>query len=139
MTPQSLNNLLKRHGFGSGVFADKNRLFDEDYTPVPKKDFGLARLYANNKMAWYFTDTDKHYLRADCNRFAWMWLGYFQEWFTKNRGYSNPAIGRCYGHWQGVAHSWAWVVVGNELEFINWGQVVSPSQVNYSGKGASAV
>ena len=137
MTHTELNRLLKSHDLGDD-FLEKNILFDEDFSSVSCADFQKAKTYANNKMAWYWTDQNKYYLLADCNRFSFMWLGHFQEWFTKH-DIRNPAIGRAYGIWERIKHAWAWADVDSKLVFINWGQEVTPTEVNYSGKGSIAV
>jgi hypothetical protein len=136
ITHKKLNSILKAHDLGDDFF-EKNFLFDEYFSPLSHEDFEKARVYANDKINWYFTDTQKHYLLADCNRFHWMWCGYFQEYCTQNDIY-NPAIGRAYGTWEGQGHAWAYVVI-DDLIFINYGQKVIPEEVNYSGKGSSSV
>jgi len=139
MTPESLNKLLQKYDLGDDFLEDDNRLFDGEFTDLNQTNLESACSYADNKMRWYFDDFQKYYLLADCNRFHFLWLAHFQEYCTRFVGITNPAIGRAYGLWQGQSHMWAWAVVGGELVFINWGQVVSPSQVNYSGKGSMAV
>ena len=137
MTSDELNRLLKRHDLGDD-FLEKNLLFDTEFFTLTSPYYLSAMMYANNKMAWYWDDQNKHYMLADCNRFHFMWLGHFQEWCTKHN-IANPAIGRAYGKWEGIHHAWAWVLVENELMFLNWGQEVKPSGVNYIGKGSVAV
>ena len=139
MTPKALNKLLQRHDLGDDLFEDENRMFDESFNAIPNKDSGLILSYANNKMGWYWKDFDRHYLNADCNRWHFMFLAHMQEWITRNRNYANPAIGRAYGLWEGQPHMWAWAVIGGDLKFINWGELVDPKNIRYSGKGSMAV
>ena len=135
MTADELNSLLKNHDLGDDFF-ERNLLLDTEFSSLSRADFESMRIYANNKMAWYWTDQDKHYLLADCNRFHFMWLGHGQEWCTKH-DIGNPAIGRAYGLWVGQPHMWAWAVVNNVLIFVNWGKEEQP--LKYSGKGSVAV
>ena len=137
MTPDTLNYKLQRLDIGDD-WLEKNWFFDTDFTSLTNDQFVLMRSYANNQMNWYWTNQDKHYLLAECNRFHFMWLGYAQVWCTQH-GIKNPAIGRAYGYWEGLNHMWAYVVVENEIVFINWGQEVKPANVRYDGKGSMSV
>jgi hypothetical protein len=135
MNSKDLNRILEEHDLGDDLFEDENRLFDKEFTPIPQHIFSAAMGYANEKMAWYWADQQKHYLLADCNRFHWMFLGHMQEFLTK-RGIRNPILGRPYGLWNGQPHAWAYAYT-DRLIFINWGNVEWPE--HYDGKGSSAV
>ena len=135
---KTLNAELKRLDLGDDFLENKNLLFDPQYTALTDAYFESACFYANNKMAWYWADSNKFYLLADCNRFHFMWLGHFQEWCTIHN-IANPAIGRAYGNWEKTPHAWAWVKKEDGLVFVNWGETVDPKTVTYDGKGSVAV
>lgn len=137
MKAKELNKILKDNDLGDDFFDEDNLLFDTDYTPVPTHDVSIAIKYASQKIDWYFTDFDKHYLRADCNRFHWMFAGYMQEWFVRNRSYPSPAIGMAYGKWEGQMHMWNYMVTEKGLIHINWTHI--EKRPNYSGVGSISV
>lgn len=136
MDYKGVDRLLRAHDLGDDWTDDKNGLFDHEFFFITRATFNGALKHANEKTAWYWTDHQKHYLLADCNRFHWVLLGHMQEYLTR-AGYKNPILGRAYGMWNGLPHAWGYAGVDGDLVFINWGKEEWPDK--YEGKGSTAV
>ena len=136
MTSAELNQRLRKADLGDDRL-EENLLFDTDFSSISRDDLILSVAYANKKMAWYWEDFEKHYLKNDCNRFHAMFLGHMLEWLARNREYESAYLGRAYGYFDGVPHVWGIALVDNEIAHINWGQIIDSP--NYDGKGSVAI